>query len=142
MKSIKERAREDLAKKILDDVEQKRKKKKEKKRILEVNRKVKEQLISFQQKMSKRRVLMKNLVKLKHKVENTTPYYVGSKSQVMSPNPEDNIISEFIINNKEIKKMTNKLKSMRTMRKPSMYSDLTKKKMLKGSRNSKSSTGN
>jgi L-lysine 2,3-aminomutase len=84
--------------------------------------------------MSKRSALMKKLVKLKHKVEKTTPYYVGTKSNVEKENPEDNIISEFIINNKEIKKMTKKLKSMRTMRKPSLFSNLTKKKLLKGKR--------
>lgn len=82
--------------------------------------------------MSKRSALMKKLVKLKHKVEKTNPYYVGAKSQVDVENPEDAIISEFIINNKEIKKMTQRLKSMRTMRKPSIYSHMTKKKYLKG----------
>ena len=119
-------------KKITEDITQKRKNKEDKKRILEVNRKVKQQLISFQQKMSKRSALMKKLVKMKHKVEKTNPYYVGTKSNIEKDNHEDNIISEFIINNKEIKKMTKKLKSMRTMRKPSMYSHMTKKKILKG----------
>lgn len=134
---MKKRAREDLIKKVTDDVKQKRKQKDEKKRILEVNRKVKQQLVSFQQKMSKRRALMKNLVKLKHKVEKTNPYYVASKSAAKKNMTEDDIIDAFIINNKEIKKMTTKLKSMRTMRKPSMFTHLTKKKLLKGKRDDK-----
>ena len=134
---MKKRAREDLIKKVTDDVKQKRKHKDEKKRILEVNRKVKQQLVSFQQKMSKRRALMKNLVKLKHKVEKTNPYYVASKSAAKKNMTEDDIIDAFIINNKEIKKMTTKLKSMRTMRKPSMFTHLTKKKLLKGKRDEK-----
>lgn len=134
---MKKRAREDLIKKVTDDVKQKRKHKDEKKRILEVNRKVKQQLVSFQQKMSKRRALMKNLVKLKHKVEKTNPYYVASKSAAKKNMTEDDIIDAFIINNKEIKKMTTKLKSMRTMRKPSMFTHLTKKKLLKGKRDDK-----
>lgn len=119
-------------KKITQDIREKRRNKEEKKRILEVNRKVKQQLVHFQQKMSKRAALMKKLVKLKHKVEKTTPYYVGSKSVVDNENAEDAIISEFILKNKEIKKMTHRLKSMRTMRKPSLHLHLTKKKYLKG----------
>jgi 2,3-bisphosphoglycerate-independent phosphoglycerate mutase len=129
---MKKQARDELIKKVTNDVIQKRKNKDEKKRILEVNRKVKQQLVSFQQKMSKRRALMKNLVKLKHKVEKTNPYYVGTKTNAQKRTTEDDIINEFIFNNKEIKKMTTKLKSMRTMRRPSMFTNLTKKKLLKG----------
>ena len=90
----------------------KRKEKNKKKKILEINRKVKKELKSFEHKMSKRKELMKKLVNVKHKVDKTKPFKVSTK-KISFKDTEEELINEFVLNNKEIKKITEQLKKER-----------------------------
>lgn len=134
IKNIKAKAKKELARKIHEDLSQKRKIKEEKKRILQVNRKVKEQLKHFQHKMSKRTALMKKLIKIKHQIDKTTPFNVATKKINKNEIDEDQIIDHFIESNQAIKNMAKRLKKMRKAghgRKGSHYS----KRELKGNIN-------
>lgn len=123
IKAIKEKAKEDLNNKKNKELIKKKKDNQEKKRLLDINRKVKEQLKTYQHKMSKRTELMKKLVKIKHNVEKTKPYNVSTKKDVKIENSEDELVDEFVLNNKEIKKMTEDLKKIRRNRKPPLKKD-------------------
>lgn len=125
IKEIKQKAKQDLSRKIHEDLSQKRKIKEEKKRIKQVNKKVKEQLKQFQHKMSKRTALMKKLIKIKHQIDKTTPFNVPTKKINKGQLREDEILDHFIESNQAIKNMAKRLKKMRKTghsRKGSQYS--------------------
>ena len=84
----------------------------------------------YQHKMSKRTELMKKLVKIKHQVEKTKPYNISTKKDAKINNSEDELIEEFRLNNKEIKKMTEDLKKIRRKKKPPLK--VNNKEELKG----------
>lgn len=85
---------------------------------------------AYQHKMSKRTELMNKLIKIKHKVEKTTPFNVPTKKSVDFKDTEDLLINEFILKNKEIKKITKELKKARN--REQIHKTIDEKDQLKG----------